>query len=60
MDTPLDIQREKYLEWKQAQREAIESECLNCDSRVTLGCPFYNEEEETFDYMECFKARGWD
>ena len=58
MDTRLDIERQKYHEWKQAQREAIEHECEKCDSRVTLGCPFYDEEQESFDYMECFEVRG--
>lgn len=56
-DTQWDFIHEKMAEYKQAQEEAMERECENCDSRVTLGCPFYDEEEETFDYITCFQLR---
>lgn len=58
-DTKLDIERDKYLEWKQQQKEAMRSACEDCDSHKTLGCEFYDPEEESFDYEECFKVRGW-
>lgn len=57
MDTEWDFIHEKMLEEQQAREEAMERECENCDSRVTLGCPFYDEEEETFDYITCFQLR---
>ena len=60
-DTKLDIERDKYLEWKQQQREAMRSACEDCDSHKTLGCDWYDPEEETWDYEECFRdSGGWE
>lgn len=58
MDSNLDIQRDKYNEWKQEQYFAMEKACENCDSHITLGCPFYDSEEENFNFEECFRVRG--
>ena len=57
MDSLEDIRRDKYNEWKREQYFAMERECENCDSHITLGCPFYDETEETFDFEECFRVR---
>lgn len=57
-DTRLDIERDKYAEWKQQQHWAMEDACRDCDSHKTLGCEFYDPEEETWDFEECFKVRG--
>ena len=57
-DTKLDIERDKYLEWKQQQREAMRNACEDCDSHKTLGCLYYDPEEESFDYEECFRDSG--
>jgi len=60
-DTRLDIERDKYLEWKQQQREAMRSACEDCDSHKTLGCIYYDPEEECWDYEECFRdTGGWE
>lgn len=60
-DTRLDIERDKYLEWKQQQREAMRNACEDCDSHKTLGCLYYDPEEESFDYEECFRdSGGWE
>lgn len=60
-DTRLDIERDKYLEWKDQQKEAMRNFCEDCDSHKTLGCLYYDPEEETFDYEECFKdTGGWE
>jgi hypothetical protein len=53
-----DARRDKYLEWKGQQKEAMRSACENCDSHKTLGCLYYDPEEETFDYEECFREWG--
>jgi hypothetical protein len=37
----------------------MRSACENCDSHTTLGCDWYDPEEETWDYEECFKTTGW-
>ena len=60
-DTRLDIERDKYLEWKNQQREAMRSFCEDCDSHKTLGCLYYDPEQQTFDYEECFRdSGGWE
>lgn len=60
-DTRLDIERDKFLEWKAQQREAMRSACEDCDSHKTLGCLYYDPEEESFDYEECFRdSGGWE
>ena len=56
-----DARREKYLEWEDQQREAMRSACENCDSHTTKGCLYWDEEQETFDYEECFRdSGGWE
>lgn len=57
-DTRLDIERDKYAQWKQEQYFAMMDACEDCDSHVTCGCLYYDTEEETFDFEECFKDRG--
>lgn len=57
MDTALDIQRQKYLEWKDAQRMAMQDECERCVEH-TVDCPFYDAEQEYWDYEECYEVRG--
>lgn len=57
MDTRLDIERDRYLEWKEAQRMAIQDECERCTEH-NAGCPFYDAEQESWDYMECSEVRG--
>jgi hypothetical protein len=60
-DTRLDIERDKFLEWKAQQREAMRNACEDCDSHKTLGCLYYDPEEESFDYEECFRdSGGWE
>ena len=60
-DTRLDIERDKCLEWKQQQREAMRSACEDCDSHITKGCLYWDPEEETFDCEECFRdSGGWE
>lgn len=54
MDTPLDIQRQKYLEWKEARRMAMRDECENCLNH-TPECPYYEQEEESWNWEECYE-----
>jgi hypothetical protein len=58
-DSRLDIERDKYLEWKDQQREAMRSACEDC-SEHNESCPYYDAEEESWDYEECFRdSGGW-
>jgi hypothetical protein len=59
-DTRLDIERDKYLEWKEQQREAKRNACEQC-SEHNENCVYYDPEEEAFDYEECFRdSGGWE
>ena len=59
-DTRLDIERDKYLEWKDQQREAMRSTCESCEYHNEK-CLYYDTEEETFDFEECFRdSGGWE
>ena len=58
-DSRLDIERDKYLEWKQQQKWAMQDYCeRDCDEH-NENCPWYDAEEETWDYEDCFKTKGW-
>lgn len=57
----LDALNDKMAEYRDQQREAMQSACEDCDSHKTLGCIYYDPEEETFDYEECFRdSGGWE
>lgn len=59
-DSRLDIERDKYLEWKDQQREGMRSTCECCEYHNGK-CLYYDPEEETFDYEECFRdSGGWE
>jgi hypothetical protein len=58
-DSRLDIERDKYLEWKDQQKEAMRSFCEDCENHNTKNCDWYDPEEETWDFEECFKTTGW-
>lgn len=59
MDTPRDIERQKYLEWQEAKKIAMQDECEKCLDHNEK-CPFYNAIEEVWDYEDCFEVRGWE
>jgi hypothetical protein len=59
-DTRLDIERDKFLEWKAKQREAIRNACEQC-SEHNENCAYYDPEEESFDYEGCIRdSGGWE
>ena len=57
MDDFLDIQRDKYMQWKEQQRIAMQDYCESCCDHNNK-CPYYDVEEESWDYEECFRDRG--
>ena len=59
MDTPEDIRRQKVLEHKEALKMAMSDDCEKCEEH-NENCPFYDSEEETWDYEECYKVKGWE
>ncbi len=53
-----DAKREKWLEEKEAIRQARRDYCdRDCDGH-NENCPYYDAEEETWDFEECFRDRG--
>ena len=60
MDSPLDIERQKIAEWKEARKSARRDYCeRDCDQH-NENCIYYDAEEESWDYDECFNDKGWD
>ena len=60
MDSPLDIERQKLAEWKEARRHVRRDYCeRDCDQH-NENCLYYDAEEESWDYDECFNDKGWD
>lgn len=57
MDTALDIKRDMYNEWYAEQKMAMQDNCERCTEH-TSNCPFYDSEEEYWDYEECYEVRG--
>ena len=61
MDNELDIQRDKYLEYKERQRWARHDYCYRDCGEHNENCPYYDAEEESWDYDECFRdSGGWE
>lgn len=56
-DTRLDIERDKYMQWKQEQDIAKRNSCEDCNEH-NENCPYYNREQESWDYELCFEERG--
>lgn len=55
-----DARREKWLEEKDAIKESMRDYCYrDCEYHKTLVCDWYDPEEETWDFEECFKTKGW-
>jgi hypothetical protein len=58
MDTPEDIRRDKYNQWKEEQYWANSDYCKrDCDEH-NESCPYYDPEQETWDFEQCFEDRG--
>jgi hypothetical protein len=58
-DTRLDIERDKLAEYHEQMHWARENYCYrDCEERNT-NCPYYDAEEESYDYDSCFKERGF-
>ena len=57
-DSRLDIERQKYEEWMDGVRSARQDACKDC-SEHNESCPYYDAEEESWDYDECFRDRGY-
>lgn len=57
MDSKLDIERDKYLEWKERQYYAMRDYCDGCCDEHNENCLYYDSEEESWDFELCFKER---
>lgn len=54
-----EARQDKIAEYKEqcywARREYCERDCEEHNEN----CPWYDAEEETWDYEDCFKTKGW-
>lgn len=57
MDSRLDIERQKLAEYREGLRSAMQDWCGECDEH-NENCPYYDEEQESWDYELCYKERG--
>ena len=56
-----EAEQQRYLEWKDQQRMMKQDYCeRDCDGHDE-GCPYYDPEEESWDYEACYKdTGGWE
>ena len=60
-DSRLDIERDKWLEYKAIVKEMQHDFCYRDCENHNRECLYYDPEEETFDYEECFRdSGGWE
>lgn len=54
-----EARQDKIAEYKEqcywARREYCERDCEEHNEN----CPYYDPEEEAWDYEECFRDKGW-
>ena len=58
-DYKQDAIRDKIAEYKEQCHWARESYCYNQCEYHNGKCLYYDPEEETWDYEECFGDKGW-
>lgn len=58
-DTKLDIERQKYQEYKEKEHWARESYCFRDCEEHNENCPYFDGNQEVWDYDECFRDKGW-
>lgn len=58
-DTWLDFAREKAIREKEERHFARMDYCdKECDEH-NENCPWYDAEEEYWDFEDCFECKGW-
>lgn len=50
--------RDKYLEWRDQQRMSMQDYCDRDCEEHNENCPYYDAEEESWDWESCFKDSG--
>ena len=55
MDTPEDIRRDKINQWKEEQYWAKSNYCEFDCTEHNEKCPYYDEDQETWDFEQCFE-----
>ena len=60
-DSRLDIERDKLAEYRQQQHWARQDYCERDCTEHNASCPYYDAEEECWDFEECFRdSGGWE
>lgn len=54
-----DAWQDKIAEDKQERKWARETYCNRDCEEHNENCPYYDSEQEVWDYDECFRDNGW-
>lgn len=57
-DTRWDIIGDKMAEYEQQLKWARQDYCNHTCEKHNAQCPYYDSEEEDWDYGECFREKG--
>ena len=55
-DSRLDIERQKFQEWKEKRKIALQNACESCFEH-NENCPYFDNDEESWDYEQCYEDR---
>ena len=58
MDTPWEIRMEMAYEAKEQEHIGKMESCNFCPDHND-GCPYYDADEESWDFEQCFRENDW-
>jgi hypothetical protein len=57
MTNNIDIERERLLEHKNEVKQQHERFCNHWCTQHDTECPYYDRDQESYDYEKCFRER---
>ena len=58
MDTPWEIRMDRIYQEKEFEDIGHREYCETCPDH-NENCPYYDADEESWDYQQCFKENDW-
>ena len=59
-DTSWEIRMDRIYQEKEQEDIAKREYCKGCEYRnKDEGCPYYDADEESWDYKQCFRDNDW-
>ena len=55
-DTAWEIRMDRIYQEKEQEDIAKREYCERC---THSGCPYYDEDEDSYDYKQCFRDNDW-